>query len=619
MCGITGFVNLDGQAASEDEIRRMVALIRHRGPDGEGHWLERNVALGHTRLAIIDLHVESNQPFHSADGRYVLTFNGEIFNYIELRQELEQLGCRFRTQSDTEVLLQAFVTWGDACVPRFNGMCAFAVYDRVEDRLFCSRDRFGVKPFVYARQGNRFLFGSEIKPLLAVCPELRRPDYAAISHCMRQSLSGGLENTCFLGVRRLLPAHNLVLHRGELVFQRYWDYPKTADLQLDYESATELILKQLDDSVRIRMRSDVPVGITLSSGLDSTAIAHLMRRHSDQTLHAFTSSYEELESEAGVAAETSRGLGLDFHAVTCDPGNLLEKLKLIVRHIETPHASPPILPLWDIMQAASRRVKVLLEGQGSDEMFAGYLPIYFSHAVFQALRRGQMGEAWRILSTTWAVTSQHKLLGRRYFFSNLLRSMIPGSHGLIRRFGRGDELVYTGPLKDIPDFVLPVDREFDDLLNQRLGTAHSVELVDLLHYGDAISMAFGIESRVPFLDYRLVESVFRTPGSFKLGGGIAKRILRSAVRGFVPAEILENRNKQGFTTPISTWFRQAPDDTINEVLLSERCLQRGLFEPRRMRKTLEQHLTGKRDHGPVLFRWLTCELWFREFIDGPAA
>lgn len=597
----------------------MMAEIRHRGPDAEGCWTEGRIGLAHTRLAIIDLQPESNQPFHSTDGRYVLVFNGEIFNYIELRSELEQLGHRFRTRSDTEVIVEAHRAWGDDCVPRFNGMWAYALYDREADRLFCSRDRFGIKPFVYSFKGATFLFGSEVKPLLAVCPELRRPDFTVVSHCLRRSLSGGLEDTCFDKVRRLLPAHNLVIDGDRVRFFRYWDYPRTADRRMRPGDAAEQVRSLLDDSVRLRMRSDVPVGITLSSGLDSTAIAHLMRNHSGDRLLAYTSAYESLESEVPVAGETSRTLGFEFHAVQCPAEGLVDRLRAIVRHIETPHAASPILPLWEIMRVARQGVKVVQEGQGSDELFAGYLPIYFSIAAAEALRRGRFLLAGRDLAEAWRVCRRQKQLGARYFWSNLLRTAIPGSHRLIRRYGRGDEDVYIGPLRTAPEYRLPVGTGYNDWLNQRLASAHSVELVDLLHYGDAISMAFGIESRLPFLDHRLVEAVFAMPGDLKFRNGITKFVLREAVAGTVPDSIAHNPYKQGFSTPVSEWFRQRPDDTVRAVLYSQACRERGLFDPQRVREIVEQHVSGQRDRGQIIFRWLISELWFQEFIDGRAA
>ncbi|MEQ1828803.1 MAG: asparagine synthase (glutamine-hydrolyzing) [Pirellula sp.] len=615
MCGITGYLNVDGAPAIASEIEKMVALIRHRGPDAEAWKVDRHVALGHTRLAIIDLQPESNQPFNSVCGRYCLVYNGEVFNYIELRAELEAAGCVFRTKSDTEVVLQAYIEWGDDCVKRFNGMWAFAIYDREQDRLFCSRDRYGIKPFVYAFHNNRFLFGSEIKPLLAVCPELKVPNYAAVAHCVKQGYSGGLESTCFDNVKRLLPSFNLVLHRGKLTFSRYWDYPTHADQNQDFESARERVEALLHDSVKLRMRSDVPVGITLSSGLDSTAIAHLMRRNSTERLHSFTSSYENIESEVGVASATSSELNLDFHAVSCSELGFLERITKIISHIESPHASSPMLPLWEIMRTARASVKVVLEGQGADELFAGYLPIYFGNSVMQSLKQFRLAEAWGNLSSAYRLTASHHLLGVHYFYSNLVRSVYPGSHKLIRRYGRGDESVYIGPLRDVPDYHMPETGYYDDVLNRRLAKAHAVELTNLLHYGDAISMAFGIESRLPFLDHRLVEEVFSLPASFKLKDGVTKRILREATKSFVPESIRNNRFKQGFTTPISTWFRNASEENVRSILLSDACKSRGLFDSKRLSAIIDLHMSGKRDFGPALFRWITCEIWFRQFID----
>jgi asparagine synthase (glutamine-hydrolysing) len=615
MCGIAGIYNFDSSPASLSEIRLMVSQIEHRGPDAKSWITNGPAALGHTRLAIIDLREESNQPFYSSCGRYILTYNGEVFNYIELRAELEKLGYQFRTQSDTEVVLQAYIAWGDVCVTRFNGMWAFAIYDSLEHRLYCSRDRYGIKPFVYAKYRDRFLFGSEIKSLLAVCPKLKEPNYQAIAHCVKQGYSGGLEDTCFLNVKRLLPACNMIIQQERVSFQQYWEYPRGVSSTLSYGDAKEQVQELLDDSVRLRMRSDVPVGITLSSGLDSSAIANLMRSHSSEHIHSYTSSYANLESEVDVAQATSEKLKFEFHPITCTEQGFLDRLSQIIKHIESPHASSPMLPLWEIMRAARDSVKVVLEGQGADELFAGYHPIYFGTSVLQSLRTMQLRAAFKELQEAYRLTSSHHLLGKHYFYSNLVRSIYPGSHKFIRRFGRGDESVYIGPLADVRDYFLPKMGKFDDLLNERLAQAHSVELTNLLHYGDAISMAFGIESRLPFLDHRLVEAVFAMPSHFKMQGGVTKRVLRDAMRSTVPLAIIENRFKQGFTTPISTWFRQSPKDLIHDLLLSERCKSRGIFDTRRMQELIELHTAGKSDLGPSIFRWLTCEMWFREFID----
>lgn len=616
MCGIAGLFKFDHAEITATQIRTMVDTLQHRGPDASAVYVSRNIGLGHTRLAILDLVPESNQPFRSRDGRYILTYNGEIFNYLELRQELEQLGTIFRTHSDTEVLLEAFIRWGPECVKKFNGMWAFAICDTQDGTLFCSRDRFGIKPFVYAVHDGFFVFASEAKAILELFPELRKPNYRSLAICLRQSLTAGLEETCFSGIKRLEPSHSLLVSKQGLKTEKYWEYPHEVNYQIAQSEAEAEIARLLSDSVRIRMRSDVPLGLTLSSGVDSTATAHLMREHSDLPIASFTSRYEsKYQSEVATAESTSKALELNFCPVTCNGEDFIPLLRQVVRHIETPHFSSAMLPLWNIMSEAAPRVKVMLEGQGADELFAGYLTIYYGHAAKEALRQFNLVRFFSQIMGAYRVTHQHPLGSFYSTTSLLIRTFIPQSHKWIRRFGRGDESIYIGELRDVPDHFHPVEKRFADRLNRRLVTAHHIELVDLLHYGDAISMAHGIESRLPFMDYRLVEYAFQLPAHFKIINGKGKDILRRALRGIVPDTILQNQNKLGFVTPVSMWLRDAPEQNIYPILFTQKFADRGIFDIPKMKKLVSKHVAGKRDYGQLIFRWLTCELWFQEFID----
>lgn len=619
MCGIAGIWKFDGSPVDPLRVQQMTATLSHRGPDAMGCYVEGPVGLGHTRLAIIDLIDASNQPFHSADGRYVLSYNGEVFNYVELRDELIDLGVQFRTHGDTEVVLAAYIQWGEDCVQRFNGMWAFAIHDQVQDKLFCSRDRFGIKPFVYAIHEGCFVFASEAKAILEIFPELRVPNYDVISYCVRQSLAAGLENTCFAGIMRLLPSHCLRVTADGVSKSKFWDYPTHVDRSIDKTTATRKIAELLDDAVRIRMRSDVTIGLTLSSGVDSTAIARLMRNHSQETMRAFTSCYEsEYRSEVTTASETAKALNFEFSPVLCTARDFNQRLRQIVRHVETPHSSPAMMALWEIMKFAAPGTKVMLEGQGADELFAGYPTIYFGYAARQALRQGRLGLFFQQLWGAWRTTKEHPIFGSHYFFSGLLRACVPGAHKLIRRFGRGDESVYIGPLKNVPDYLPDFDRRVDDILNRKLKHSHQVDLVELLHYGDAISMAHSIESRMPFMDFRLIEYVFQLPAEFKFINGKAKQILREALVGMVPQPILDNQKKLGFVTPISEWLRKHPAELIEAILLTPKCEARGIFDMAKVRQIVDKHLSGRRDYGALIFRWLTTEIWFQEFIDTPA-
>lgn len=613
MCGIAGLYNLQSTlAVCHDEIEAMLATMPYRGPDAQGVVVyNERTALGHLRLAILDLQPASNQPFEIDDGELSIVFNGEIFNYLELRVELEALGERFRTNSDTEVLLRAYRVWGPACVPRFNGMWAFAIYDRRRDALFCARDRFGIKPFNYTIHDGRFVFASEIKAILAVAPELAVADYASLSRVLRASVGARSESTCFRNIRRLLPAHTLTATRDGIKVERYWEYPTDKLEQLPYDDAADQLREFLIDAIRLRMRSDVPVALTLSGGIDSSAIACLLRTFYAGPFDTYTAAYAgEPYDESLSAAALASSLQMNANLVPAAPENFLETLRTIMWHLESPTCTPAIFPLWNICQVARRKVTVLLEGQGADELLAGYR-INFIHAVLDRLRDHQYLGALREFS--WAADTEG--LVRAILLAG--RSLNPPMFHRLFRTARGDEGVYDGPLRQGPE--RPENRRAiplqESLLNASLIEQIEGNLVDLLHYGDAISMAHSLESRVPFLDHRLVEFCTRLPGRFKYRDGMGKAILRTAIRGDVPERILAERKKIGFLTPIARWFRERPEDTVYPILDSPECRNRGIFNRAHLDQAVQKHVSGRADLSPNIFRWILTELWFQTFID----
>lgn len=613
MCGIAGIYGIARSlAVGADELERMIATMPYRGPDARGiARYGEHVGLGHLRLSILDLRPESNQPFEIDGGDYAIAYNGEIFNYIELRQELEALGHVFRTTSDTEVLLRAYAQWGADAVGRFNGMWAFAIYDRRRDELFCSRDRFGIKPFNYAVHGGRFLFASESKAILAVAPELATPNYDSLSRLLRASIGARLADTCFAGIKRLPPAHNLTVTREGVRVARYWDYPGDVDESIAPGDAAAGLREQLVDSLKLRMRSDVPVGATLSGGVDSSSIVCLLRAFTDAPFETFTASFPgEKFDEAPIAERLSRSLGMSPNPVPANPKELLPELRQIIRHLENPIHTPAVLPLWHIMQAARQKVTVLLEGQGADELLAGY----YTNYVTAAADRLWTGHP---LAAAREVGWEMRRVGLKRSVMLAGRAVGPAwGHRLFRR-ARGDESVYAGPLAQGPEDA-PRHRDAPrthDRLNASLIRQHEGRLVDLLHYGDVISMAHSIESRLPFLDHRLVEYCFRLPGRLKYVNGHGKAVLKDAVRRDVPAEILTTRQKLGFVVPIARWFRERPAETVYPVLRSAACRRRGIFDPQKLDSALEKHRRGAADLSNNIYRWIMTELWFQEFID----
>ena len=613
MCGIAGIFDQAGRKPVEErELVDMLRTMPHRGPDASGIWYGADgVGLAHVRLAIIDLRPESNQPFSSVDDSIVITYNGEIYNYLELRKELEGLGYRFRTNSDTEVLLMAYHQWGQEVCRYLNGMWAFAIYDRRQDLLFCSRDRFGIKPFYYALVSGRLIFASEVKALLQIAKELAEIDPDAVSKLIRASIAGHVPEHFCRNVRRLPAAHNMVVKRnGMPLFKRYWDYPTNFDRNISFESACDRFRELLLDSIRLRMRSDVPVGTTLSGGVDSSTIVCLLRTIYDGEHQAFTADFKGTEyDESVIASRLANNLSLEHHRIACLPRDFLSIMTRIVHHMDGPTAHPATLPLWNIMRSMRGRIAVVLEGQGADELLGGYY-MYAPAAIFDAVRMGRWRQAGRHLQ--WLVRHSSPLRGGL----ELARAVMPSAHIWWRRW-RGDESVYSGCLAKGPD--KQQDREdapiYTESLANALRRSHEGSLSTLLHYCDAISMAHSIESRLPFMDFRLVEFVFSLPTEFKIRDGNNKVLLKEAVRGTVPDAILDNPYKLGFVVPIRQWFRDQSDEIVYPVLMSDKCRRRGLLEPRALERALRLHSSGRIDLSSHIFRWLTLELWCQEVLD----
>lgn len=633
MCGIFGAVR--GPRAAPINLERFSAAldtIAHRGPDGWGiESIGDTAVLGHRRLAIIDLTDDSAQPMGRA-GRFWLTYNGEIFNYVELRDELQAVGVEFSTAGDTEVVLAAYEHWGPDCVQRFNGMWAFAIYDALERTLFCSRDRFGIKPFNYAVSEGAFLFASEIKAMLAYQPALAEPDYGMIANFCRSSVGAQHEQTWFRRIKRLQPGHSLTVNAaGEISIWRYWNYP-TGKLSLTEQAACSRYAELFRDAVRLRMRSDVPLGITLSAGVDSNSIAYVMQSEDAAPHHSFTARFQSDDfvtgstlyrdtdlkvDEAVVARRVAAELGLTPHVVDTCYGELDEALKRIVWHLESGNSSPAVIPLMQLMEEARKSLTVVLEGQGADELLGGYVANVLLPRSLGLARKGRVFAAGRELreyARTYtikdAVILALRLASNRHPWLARARQKISGLDRIY-----GPKLAGQPPLRDYPP--LP-DIGGETAMARSLREQHSGGLVNLLHYGDAISMAYSIESRLPFLDHRLVEFVWQLPDELKLQNGVGKVIHRRAMRGHVDDAILDERLKFGFSTPISNEFRGDSEQARKclTIITSERCLARGLFDREGLEAIIVDHISGKADHGPLLFRLLSTELWFRLFIDG---
>jgi len=551
-------------------------------------------------------------------GGFFLTFNGEIFNYPELRSELEAKGYRFRSQTDTEVVLHAYEEWGEQCVTRFNGMWAFAIWDQRRRQMFCSRDRFGIKPFYYHLDHDSFVFASEIKGIL---PALnRRPGVhdGALRDYLMEGVLCQTNETFFEGIVRLPAAHNLVVSENRARISRYWDL-ESRSRKDDYTDPVETFRALLTDAVRLRLRSDVPVGVTLSGGLDSTSILCLTAGITGSNPpKAFTAVFPgERYDEHRYAQIACQATGSELFTVDYQSRDFLRDLGEVIWSMDYPALEPQVLPRRELMRLAGRHVKVVLEGQGADEMLAGYVARYFAAHFFDELRNNRTGRDFLdLFSSAWRIRAAY---GTRAWAA-ILGQVVPGSSSLLRSLRRTKasdaytrEFVRAHPRRIAQQRRTP----FEDRLTNLLYFDFSTGILPmLLKFGDALSMAASVECRFPFLDHRLVEFVFSLPPQHKLRGTHSKGILRQAMAGIIPEQVRRRSDKVGFYTPYARWLAGCMDDGVRPLLLSKRCKERGILHPGRVEKLLKQQASGKLHAEFSIFRWVSLELWFRLFIDG---
>jgi asparagine synthase (glutamine-hydrolysing) len=630
MCGIAGIVAAD-RLHEDDRARaeRMRDIIAYRGPDGAGLHVDEHAALAHRRLSIVDL-AGGHQPLANEDGSVWVTYNGEIYNHASVRPELEAAGHRYRTRSDTETIVHAYEQWGDECVHRFRGMFAFALWDAPRRRLLLVRDRLGVKPLYWTMAGGRLLFASEIKSILESGLVEARPNRGVISEVLATRYTSGSE-TMFEGVHKLLPGHRLVFENGRVQISQYWDLPidgPDPELEAMPEAAlVERFRGLLDESVRLRLMADVPLGMFLSGGIDSSAVAALMARHIDRPVQTFSVAFADRAfSELNYAREVAAAIGADSHEIVIDDGDFFGALPRLVWHEDEPIAHPSSVPLHFVSALAREHVKVVLTGEGSDELLAGYgkyprsllnwkaggiyervLPAGVRNAVAGQMVPRLPGRLGRYARRSFLAIPRHPAT---MFFDNFAGMPLHLQHELL------DPSLVAGS-----DPYGPSLEYFDHpngstgVLGRLLYTDVKTYLLELLMKQDQMSMSTSIESRVPFLDHVLVEFAARLPDRLKLNGFTTKRILRQALRGVLPDSIL-TRPKMGFPVPFANWMRGAWSEAVSDVLLDRRTRERGIVQPAAVAALLDAHREGRRAGGDAIWALLNLELWFRTFIDG---
>ena len=599
MCGIAGIWERSGKAVDPAALERMSASLVHRGPDGHGVHLDGALGLANRRLSIIDPTPAGDQPIQLAERGLWITYNGEIHNYVELRRELESGGARFRTQTDTEVVLHAYATWGADCFERFNGMWALGLWDERERRLVLSRDRFAIKPLCYAVKGDRICFASEPKAIVAAFPEEREPDRAEITRFLGGAHPDSGEQTFFANIRNVPAATCIEFAQDDVRRTRYWRF--VPGDETPKPDAEERFRELLTDSVRLRMRSDVPVGACVSGGLDSGAIAALADVAPERPMHCFSLRFDGFvhdESRYAAIATNARPGAFVMHWVRPESRDLLGTMRRIVWHHDAPTPVRGRLGQWAVMEEAGRHVKVVLDGQGGDELLAGYAKFVLPYVADRLLRTAPSSPARAGLVRDIADLAWIESRYRAWF---LARAPLPYARRALARRGKAQ----------------PYRSQVNNALWDEFTTNG---LPEVLHAEDALSMAFSVESRTPFLDHRLVELCFSLPYTDKIADGWTKSILRRSLAGVVPAEILARRRKIGFSSPVTQWLRLEDNwRGVGELLLDRSCLERGIVERRRLERALSAFASGSQlsalHKTPELWRWITLELWFQDFID----
>ena len=627
MCGIAGFAEVTASAGSSmtaDRMRvqAMCDAMRHRGPDDEGFHVEPGIALGMRRLSIIDLST-GHQPIHNEDRTVWVVFNGEIYNYRELRDALEAAGHEFYTSSDTETIVHGYEEWGEQVFSRLRGMFGIAVWDSKTRTFLLARDRAGIKPLYYGEAGGRLFFGSEAKCLLAN-PEIDRElDPAALDHFLAY-LYTPRDRAIFRGMRKLPPGHILRVHGGRVELREYWRLPVRQAFHGSEHEALEQLERTLGDAVASHMISDVPLGAFLSGGIDSSVVVALMARRSARPVRTFAIGFDEQRyNELPHARRVAEHLGTEHHELIVRP-DALGILDRLVWHFDEPFADSSAIPTWYVSEMARQHVTVVLSGDGGDELFGGY-DRYVPHPRVAAFDRlaGAAGRAaaaatWRMLphGTRGKNFLRHVARDPRGRYVDSVSFYHPDERETLlspeikARLGDWDaEAFFAAPFGRLGDLPFPAQMmafDFETYLPE-----------DCLTKVDRMSMAHSIESRVPLLDHQVVEFAASLPVSMKIESGRRKHLLKQLAFRLVPREMLD-RPKQGFGVPIGHWFRGSLRDVFGDILRSPTTRQRGYFNAAFVDRLLEEHLSGKRDHSLRLWQLLVFELWNRHYVDAAA-
>ena len=625
MCGIAGFISKadgrnDERAAKLDAMCR---VITHRGPDEQGTAVVGRAALGMRRLSIIDL-ATGQQPIYNTDDTKLIVFNGEIYNYLELKKDLESRGHKFRTNSDTETIVHAYDEYGADCVKKLRGMFAFAIWDSREQSLFIARDRVGKKPLFYTLTADgEFVFGSELKVLLTHGGVTRDIDPGALDAYL--TFGYVPEELCiFKGVHKLEPGHFLIYKNAEIRTEKYWDFDYSGKKLEDTEDeiASDLLTK-LRDAVKVRLISEVPLGAFLSGGVDSSTIVGLMSQVMDQPVKTFSIGFnEDSFNELKYARVSAKHFETDHHEFIVTP-DLVNVVDDLVWHFDEPFADSSALPTYMVSKLAREHVTVILSGDGGDELFAGYTR-YVTDRQRSGLAHLPRGIRKNLMRPLSAVLP-HNAPGKNYLFNISLDAAGRYIDSISHFNGPRKRKLYSEARQNKMNGSFALGEKLYRTIAGSSGDGDQIDNLlyldsktylpgDILTKVDRMSMASSLEARSPLLDHKLIEYVTRIPSHLKLKGNETKYIFKKAISGFVPHEIL-HREKQGFGVPINEWINLQLKDRIRDDLADRRTLERGYFDAKYIRLLLDEHARGRRDHSYSLWTLWMLELWHRKYID----
>ncbi len=609
MCGIVGIYNMQNKKVDKEVLEKMTNSLIHRGPDGEGYFIKGNLGFGHRRLSIIDLSENAKQPMCNEDKSIWIVYNGEVYNYIELMDNLKNKGHYFKSCSDTEVIIHSYEEYGFNCLEKFIGMFSFAIWDERKRILFCARDRFGIKPFYYFFDGEIFIFSSEIKAILESGCITAEPEDEIICDYLVFGLKNHKEKTFFKNIKTLNPAHYLILENSNLKKLKYWELNPTNKIKKDNKNEIEeKFLEIFKESIKIHLRSDVPVGTCLSGGLDSSAIVCLIDNFFNYSnLNTFSAVYEDENiSEKKYIDIVLKKINVKGFFIYPKPKNLIDEIEKIIYFQEEPFSSTSIYAQWNVMKLAKENgIKVLLDGQGADEIFAGYHYYYYPFYI-DLIRSFKFRKFFKEIKYYFQYHNYSKI----DFLSKIFYYSLPFSfRERLNFYFKNKNLNFKYIKKRNNNLFL------DSRLDKDLYGNLILKLPALLHYEDRNSMSHSIESRVPFLDHRVVEFLFSLPSKYKIEDGYTKAVLRNSMKNIIPEEIIKRKDKVGFLTPENLWLKNDLKEFVFDILNSKSFKERKFYNSVKIKKEYNYFIAGKIKDTSKIWRVINAELFLRKYFD----